>query len=186
MPLSLLSLSCPTQGRDPGPCKLLECTSTGAYIVQPVALSTSSPWEYPLRLFPVLVVFFQGRLVFFALDRLPAVFPRSCIPRSLKTMGHPDPAHSAVPTNTHPIGSGPSPARSCGFFPSPLGFFMLSPASLLSFPLPLSCLPALLFPSHFLLSGRGDPRAQRASAHACTLTCACTHLFHWFIGKGMM
>ena len=132
MPLSLLSLSCPTQGRDPGPCKLLECTSTGAYIVQPVALSTSSPWEYPLRLFPVLVVFFQGRLVFFALDRLPAVFPRSCIPRSLKTMGHPDPAHSAVPTNTHPIGSGPSPARSCGFFPSPLGFFMLSPASLLS------------------------------------------------------
>jgi hypothetical protein len=130
--------------------------------------------------------FFQGRLVFFALGRLPAVFPRSRIPRLLKTMGHPDPAHSAVPTNTHPIGSGPSPARSCGFFPSPLGFFMLSPASLLSFPLPLSCLPALLFPSHFLLSGRGDPRAQRASAHARTLTCACTHLFHWFIGKGMM
>ena len=154
------------------------------------------PASRPLQPLPMVIpvapvprpcgFFSQGRLVFLC----PRPPPRCLSPLPYTPLaqhhGTSRPSTTCRSNNTHPIGSGPSPARSCGFFPSPLGFFMLSPASLLSFPFPLSCLPALLFPSHFLLSGRGDPRAQRASARARTLTCACTHLFHWFIGKGMM
>ncbi len=127
--------------------------------------------------------FFKPTWFFYTLARLPAVVPRSRIPACSTPWDIP--TQHTLPFKHTRIPLSPVP-RSCGFFSKSTCFFMLLPASLLSFPLPLPCLPAPSFPPHFLLSGRDDPRAQRASAHARTLTCACTHLFHWFIGKGMM
>jgi hypothetical protein len=117
----------------------LECTSTGAYIVQPVALFTSSPWEYPLRLFPVLVVFFSKAAWFFLPSAAsPLSFPAPVYPACSKPWDIPTQHTLPFQQTRIPLG----PARPP---PVPVAFFQVRLVFLCS-RLPPCCLSRSHFP----------------------------------------